>query len=155
MTDPREHIGFEAGDDLVGIAQSPATPLHGEPLMCGRFERIERRQTLLAAPIDRTCLNVGGLLRLPLLAGVETLSNQLASCLGLASGRRQRSDGTVPSDSLLRLPSMRWSKRQPCEPPLTNSRRSYPSPSLRRLRGSLCLIALLVASQGMRLRAIE
>ena len=91
LTDPREHISLEVGDDLVGTVRSPAAPLDGEPLTCGRFERVERRQTLLAAHIDRTCLNVGGLLGLPLLAGVETLGDQLASCLGLASGRRQRS----------------------------------------------------------------
>ena len=91
LTDPREHIGLEAGDDLVGIARGPAAALDGKPLECGRFERVERRQTLLAAHLDRACLNVGGLLGLPLLAGVETLGDQLTSRLGLASGRRQRS----------------------------------------------------------------
>jgi hypothetical protein len=84
LTDPREHIGLEAGNDLVGIARSPAAALDGEPLTCGRFERVERRQTLLAVHVDRTCLNVGGLLGLPLLAGVDALGDQLASYLGLA-----------------------------------------------------------------------
>ena len=39
----------------------------------------------------------------------------------------------MPSDSILRLPSMRESKRQPCEPPLTNSSKSKPSTPLQAL----------------------